>query len=206
MNNDFYKQKAVIIFLNHPVAGSVKARLSQEIGNEKAMMVYQELVEHTIAEANRSGAEVFLFYNRLPLPKKRNPKHNVLIQKGKDFGECLKNACELVFASEYAKVLFLGTDCLELSSTTIQMAFQGLTTHDMVIGPDAHSGYYAFGMKEWYPNLLDDVVWSSNSVGSEIIERATAKQITIKVMDKLQNVVSLKDLRSQPLLYNMVNR
>ena len=47
-------KKAIIIFVRNPELGKVKTRLAKEIGDEQALQVYTELLQHTHDVLSRS--------------------------------------------------------------------------------------------------------------------------------------------------------
>ena len=61
-------KRALIIFVRHPEKGKVKTRLAASIGEEKALSVYIELLEHTHAISTLVNADKFVFYaNKIQL-------------------------------------------------------------------------------------------------------------------------------------------
>ena len=53
-------KKALIIFVRNPELGKVKTRLAATIGNEKALEIYKELLEHTQAITASVHADEFV--------------------------------------------------------------------------------------------------------------------------------------------------
>ena len=51
---------ALIIMLKNPVLGKVKTRLAADIGNERALKIYQELLQHTLTVSRNIQADKFI--------------------------------------------------------------------------------------------------------------------------------------------------
>ena len=69
-------------------------------------------------------------------------------QKGTNFGEKIANAAEAIFKIGYEKLLIIGNDCPQLTTTYIQNASQALDNNNVVLGPDNHGGVYLIGLNK----------------------------------------------------------
>ncbi len=57
------KKNAFIIFIKN--SGEVKSRIAQEVGREKAIAIYEELLDHTflLAQKVKSFASIYLYFS-----------------------------------------------------------------------------------------------------------------------------------------------
>ncbi|MDQ6903127.1 MAG: glycosyltransferase, partial [Bacteroidota bacterium] len=55
-------KNALIIFVRNPELGKVKTRLANTLGDEKALDIYKELLQHTFEIASAVDASKYVFY------------------------------------------------------------------------------------------------------------------------------------------------
>ncbi len=187
---------AVIVFEKEAVPGRVKSRLAKDIGQERAAIIYQQLLSITHSVLQKLKASVFvcrdgnISENDDPI-KNRYFRH----QKGKDLGERMRNAFYEVLDGSYKKVLLIGTDCPEISQEVFELAFSALEKNDIVLGPAIDGGYYLIGMKKNYPVLFDQIRWSTDEVLQKTIEKITQEKLSYYLLPTLRDLDDLQDLR-----------
>jgi len=55
---------AVIVFIKNPELGKVKTRLAKSVGDDKALAIYMQLMEHTrLQMLGVEGVERYVFYS-----------------------------------------------------------------------------------------------------------------------------------------------
>ncbi|QNL21875.1 TIGR04282 family arsenosugar biosynthesis glycosyltransferase [Hyphobacterium sp. CCMP332] len=193
---------ALIVFLRKPEISKVKTRLARKIGDEKAMAIYNILVEKTYQESKNLNVDVLPFYT--PEIPDSIPwiNANSQIQKGDDLGECMRNAFEYVFAQGYKKAVIIGSDCFSLRHDILEKAFEELNENDFIIGPSEDGGYYLLGMKENNPDIFENIAWSREDVYAKTIEKIKGQKV--KILDKLNDIDTFEDLQKEPALLNRV--
>jgi len=87
----------------------------------------------------------------------------VHLQNGRDFGERLYNAVEVLAADGYEEIIVVGGDCPELSEEDISRAVAKLSEVDVVLGPDHRGGTYLIGFHAADRRLIELVVWQRNT-------------------------------------------
>ncbi|MEP1422272.1 MAG: TIGR04282 family arsenosugar biosynthesis glycosyltransferase, partial [Erythrobacter sp.] len=97
-----------------------------------------------------------------------------------------------------APVIFFGADTPDLSAAHVHMAMEGLTTHEVVIGPATDGGYYLIGMRAPYPELLTDMPWSTDQVLPETLKRLDALGIVPLLLERLSDCDRPEDLTLWP--------
>ena len=77
------------------------------------------------------------------------------------------------FVRGYRKISIIGTDCPGVSSSGILRAFDLLEKHELVLGPSFDGGYYLIGLSKFHHELFEGISWSTGSVFSETVEKAS---------------------------------
>jgi rSAM/selenodomain-associated transferase 1 len=162
------EKSAIIIFQKNAELGKVKTRLAKDLGDHKALEIYDRLCAFTHTICSQVPVDKFLYYsNFVPEDKPGYASYYFKVQTGDDLGDRMSNAFSDLFSAGYQKVLIIGTDCAEISPDLFLEAFEILNEQDVVIGPAEDGGYYLLGMSQFFPQLFHDVNWST----SEVIEQ-----------------------------------
>ena len=163
-------ENALIIFIKNIEKGKVKTRLAATVGDEKALKIYQALLEHTRKVASNANADRYLFYSsHLEKDDWSELDFQKRIQSGNDLGIRMANAFEEIF-KKHKKAVIIGSDCASLTSEILNQAFELLTKNDFVIGPAQDGGYYLLGMSQFMPSVFENIEWSTGSVFEKTIE------------------------------------
>lgn len=185
----------LIIFIKNPVLGKVKTRLAAGIGNEKALEVYQQLLEITRNAALKSDCTRNVFYSdEIENDAWEEDKFNKFVQEGDSLGDRMKNAFEQIFALGADEAVIIGSDCPQLSSHIIEDAFTLLDTKDVCIGPAKDGGYYLLGMKKPLPFLFENKEWSTDSVFGDTVINLNENQLSFGLLPPLSDVDTVDDL------------
>lgn len=181
---------ALLIFIKNPILGTAKTRLAKTIGDEQAMAVYLELLEHTRNISRKLTGKKFLFYNQFIDREDEwsNQDFDKQLQAEGDLGIKMRNAFEMVFQEGYQKAIVIGSDCGELQTDVIERAFVALDKHELVIGPARDGGYYLLGMRNFHIYPFKNKQWST-----ETLFRATVSEI-IQKKHSLYQLVTLNDV------------
>lgn len=187
----------LIIFIKNPEKGKVKTRLAKEIGDDKALEVYHELLSHTHSITNNLLVEKFLYYSqRTDDGDIWNPKvYQKKVQKGGELGDKMSNAFSEGFGDGKGPICIIGSDCFELSENILNEAFEKLQQFDFVIGPANDGGYYLLGMNEFSPELFKNKVYSTSQVSKEAIDEIRRLKKSYFLLPELSDVDTLKDLK-----------
>ena len=201
MNNNL-----IIVFVRSPELGKVKTRLARSIGDQSALNIYKILLKHT-ADVLRdlSFDKVVYFSEKIDNNDFwENSLFEKKLQKGADLGERMHHAFDTAFNKGYKKVLIIGSDLFDLTSSLITSAFEALETYDISIGPSLDGGYYLLGMKKLQPEVFKNKKWGTDSVLENTLQ--DLKKQKIKLLKALNDIDTLEDLQQQPkLLYNILD-
>lgn len=183
-------KQALIIFARNPVPGKVKTRLAATMGHDKALSIYQLLLEHTVQITQQLPCDRYVFYADSILKNdiwsddlylKKN-------QEGKDLGQRMLHAFDTLFQQGYQKIIIIGTDCFELSFSILLDAFTALDEKEVVIGPSEDGGYYLLGMRQFFPFLFEEKAWSTDSVYSSTVQQLAIQNIRYEILPILNDI------------------
>ena len=185
MNN-----KALIIFVRNPEPGKVKTRLAATIGNEKALEVYVELLQHTHEITAATNADKFVFY------ADSVEQHDMWdgagftkkLQASDDLGGKMKAAFTFLFEKGYEMAIIIGSDCFDLSTEIIEESFKILEQKEVVIGPATDGGYYLLGMKKVLPRIFENKQWSTEHVFQQTIRDLQEQNVLYSKLITLTDV------------------
>jgi len=205
-------EKAVLVFGRLPIKGVVKTRLAAGIGEEVAFNLYEAMLSHTLFEASKMAVPIYFFYEGDLESGDAFPGIVLVRQSGIDFGQ------KLAFAAHYAlnqlghnKIIIIGTDCPALDEAIIEEAFFALENRDLVLGAANDGGYYLMGLTGFYPQLFENINWSSEKVASQTLENAKRIKLNLQVLPRvLSDIDTIDDLRRyvnspcQTLVYKQI--
>ncbi len=193
--------RLLIIFTKNPEAGLVKTRLAQTVGDEKALEVYETLREHTALVTATVEAERQVYYSRF-IPSSDlffTSKFTFKLQEGEDLGARMLHAIRTGFQTGFRHIVLIGTDCYELSSDTLNQAFNALERSDAVIGPAIDGGFYLIGLNMLLPELFLNRQWSTPEVCKETIEVLQRFAIPYELLTALSDIDTFDDLKKSTL-------
>lgn len=169
-------KNVLIIFVRNPELGKVKTRLARTLGAEAALRIYRFLLEKTRAAALGASLERWLFYSE-NIPETDEWPRELFHKKQQsegDLGARMEAAFQQAFEAGAEKVLIIGSDCPELTSTILEHALEMLDHTDFVLGPVPDGGYYLLGMKALTPVVFRDIAWSTAAVRAQTVEKIAA--------------------------------
>lgn len=190
------KKKGLIIFIRNPLPGKVKTRIAQTMGDQKALVVYRQLLAHTHAVSAKTEVDRYVFYSDFidqhdQWDEQRFQKR---LQQGSDLGERMDHAFRSLFAEQYAQLVIIGSDCLELTRRHIADAFNHLQTHDVVIGPSQDGGYYLLGLRTHLPRIFQNKSWSTDKLFEQTIREVQSAQLRWFLLPMLSDIDEEKDI------------
>lgn len=115
------------------------------------------------------------------------------LQYSGDLGQRMKHAFTNTFAEGYSHVCIIGSDCISLTDTHLQLAFRELCQADIVIGPSLDGGYYLIGMRQMHPFLFEDKVWSTDKVFSDTLDDVAKHSLSYTLLERLSDIDTMPD-------------
>lgn len=196
------KNSALIIFQKNAELGKVKTRLAKDLGDQKALAIYEKLCDITHQVCSQLNVEKYVYYSSfVPDNKPQGPTYRMRLQSGENLGDRMLNAFEDLFQSNFQKLIIIGTDCPEISAELIQKAFDQLDSKDVVIGPAEDGGYYLLGMNKLISSLFKGISWSSEMVFDQTKSIIEAKKLTYYLLPMLSDIDRLEDWEKMKSLF-----
>ena len=195
----------LIIFCKNPVLGQCKTRLAATIGAEKALAVYQFLLEHTAKVTTQVTAKRIVFYSHQIVQNDHfDPAHfHKDHQRGADLGERMANALKTSFAQGAKKAIIIGSDLYDINPELIDQAFTALDHYKTVIGPAKDGGYYLIGMTQMNSELFKNKNWSSSSVFNDTLINLKPK-LPFLLTEK-NDIDELEDLHPEAIFKPLIS-
>lgn len=196
----------LIIFTKQPVKGKVKTRLAEEIGDEKALQIYEFLLDHSKKTTLPVEAEKRVYYAEGIAENDIWNEGSYIKHKqiGGDLGERMYNAFRKGFEDQFKRIVIVGTDLLDIRTQDIEMAFRVLKEKDFVIGPANDGGYYLLGMNSLNSEVFKNKNWSTSSVFRETLKDMEGKSLALLPMRK--DVDILEDIVDEPIFEKILNK
>lgn len=202
----------LIVFGKAPVAGQVKTRLVPELGEDRALRIYQALLAHTLNVVGQVDIAMTGLHiagdirHDMIRDLFQSNSTGLFRQCDGDLGQRMQHAFQSALQENDAVVL-IGTDCPDLSVTIIKQAFHLLHSgNDVVLGPASDGGYYLIGMKQLYTGLFNGITWSSETVLDETRERCGRLHCRWSELACLTDVDTVADLENHAWLAGFGNR
>lgn len=184
----------IIVFAKNPKLGKVKTRLAKDLGQQRALYYYQELLKITESILHSFQDKKVIYWDEIPNDANLffvQTKWN--LQSEGDLGFRMATAFQKEFADGYTRILILGTDCPFLTPKIIEDAFSALEEADIVIGPSEDGGYYLLGLKRFYPELFQGIPWSTDVVFSLTMKIVHSLSLKCHILPVLRDIDDLQD-------------
>jgi len=192
------------LFLRYPEAGTVKTRLQEALGADRAARFYWECALLVMAKALRlKDADIFAFFR----PEERRGEIEALVmgrfgrfegrflaQRGRTIGERIHHALERLRMMGYARQIVLGSDSPTLPLAVMQSAVDELAVRDAVIGPTWDGSTYLIGVRAPDVRMLRDVPWGTDRELARIHENLAALHRSALLLPRWQHIATRDDL------------
>jgi rSAM/selenodomain-associated transferase 1 len=183
------EEEGLIIFIRNPEKGKVKTRLAAEVGEERALAIYQALLGHVRLVSKAFSCRRLLYYSHFVDREDEWSSRffSKRQQRGKDLGDRMNQAF-IETLKEAERAVIIGSDCPLLSTVHLQEAFSRLSEKDYVVGPAEDGGYYLLGMKEPSSFLFENMKWSTPDVCRQTLDRIRQKGKSVHILPTLSDV------------------
>ena len=192
----------LIVFLKNAELGRVKTRLAVEVGDDKALDIYQKLSAYTLNVVSNLPYDKRIYFSSQIKSEELLPddsfKH--FLQRGKDLGDRMYSALKSSFVESAQKVVIIGSDCPVISESIIAEAFDALNDTDVVIGPAEDGGYYLIGMSQPYKFLFEDIIWGTENVFIDTYTKLNDHNIKFRILERLYDVDTVDDAKKAGFL------
>ncbi|PLX88890.1 MAG: hypothetical protein C0618_03095 [Desulfuromonas sp.] len=185
------------VFAKEPVPGQVKTRLCPPFTVEQAAALYCCALSETIATMSGGDFDLAICYaGDAEYFRRTFPGLPLYPQRGKDLGARMDNALQGFLAAGYRSAVLIGSDSPDLPLAHVQEAFAALTQQDLVVAPARDGGYVLIGEARHIPALFEGVVWSSDQVLSQTLERAQQEGVEPHLLPQWEDLDTAAALTS----------
>jgi rSAM/selenodomain-associated transferase 1 len=194
----------LLVFARLPEAGRVKTRLAADIGEARALAVYEAMLRDLIASIGESTPETEIEFLWAPAAHANGAAlraafahHATAMQTGADLSERLSMAfSERFFFHRTQKIIAIGVDDPTLSRALIDHAFALLDSVEWVIGPAADGGYYLIGCRAgaFDPEVFLDIEWGTSSVLPATLAKIRAIERSVALLPQRYDIDVAADL------------
>ena len=191
-----FSTTALVIFVRNPILGQVKTRLAKDIGDERALAIYIQLLEHTLKITRGLSFRKFVYYadEVSDYDLWSVPGYTKRKQNGVNLGERMLNSFKELFDQGFTRIIIIGSDCLQLQTENLQEAVALLESNAAVIGPASDGGYYLLGLTKLYPDLFVNKPWSTDQVFAKTINDFNNQGISYALLEELSDIDTVADL------------
>ena len=182
--------RGVIVFVKNPELGKVKTRLAATLGDEKALEIYNRLLDYTRDVLIKvRDTKKYVFYSSFidEGDSWQNDIFEKKLQVKGGLGEKITKALKSIFEI-CDQVVIIGSDCPQLTPDHIEMAFDKLQKHNIAIGPSHDGGYYLLGMDRFYSDIFQDINWSTDTVFQETLQKVESSGLTSYILETLSDI------------------
>jgi hypothetical protein len=191
---------SLIVVAKKPEPGSTKTRLCPPFTSEAAAEFYGCLMRDTLTLAVKlRGVDLTLAYtpaSAIDYFHKLVPDGFRLIpQSGADLGERLANALAHHLQLGYRKAVIMNSDGPTLPLAYLKEAFAELDHVDVTLGMGHDGGYYLIGLKQYYPELFQNIAWSTERVIPQTLEICRNLKLKVHPLPEWYDVDVAADLK-----------
>jgi rSAM/selenodomain-associated transferase 1 len=197
---------ALAVMAREPVAGRVKTRLTRELTPHDAALLYQAFLRDTLGKIGSiPGVSPVVAYTPDTAEEyfRRIAPENALLlsQTGEDLGERLDHVSSELFHLGFSRVVIVGSDSPDLPGDYLELAFDRLGSHDLVLGPCDDGGYYLIGLSCGPEHsLFTGIPWSSSRVFATTLRKAKSMGMHVAVLPRWHDIDTVEDLRMMTTL------
>lgn len=190
------------IFTRFPRSGNTKTRLIPKLGPDKAAELQRLMTEHvfdlSLNVQEKRNVEIQVHYNGSTLQEIRDwapEKMKCIEQCAGNLGEKMQQAINENFNKRDCQVVVIGADCPGLTPEFVELAFNALAEHDIVVGPSLDGGFYLIGMKKKCPFLLGNIDWDTDKTLEQVMIKVKETKMSYTVLETLEDIDRPEDLQ-----------
>lgn len=195
----------LLVFARLPEPGRVKTRLAKDVGDERALAIYEAMLRDLIASIGESTPELEIEFLWPPTPnasgallRRAFAHHAVAMQTGADLSDRLAMAfSERFFFHRTEKIIAIGADDPQLPRALLDHAFALLDSCEYVIGPAADGGYYLIGCRalSFDVELFHGIDWGTPRVFEQTMTKIAANERSVAVLPERYDIDVAEDLK-----------
>lgn len=196
-------KRCIGIFARAAVPGHVKTRIAAELGNETALLIYQQLLVRTLEGAAQMEATLYLWATdtRCDYLQLLAAQYGceLRLQVDGDLGERMRAAMEWMLC-QHEQVVLVGSDCPLLTPLRLQESFVALQLADVAIVPAEDGGFVLIGSTNkvkarWGDkSIFYGVRWSTENTLNDTLNCLHDVHAEVTILDRLWDVDTVADV------------
>jgi len=194
----------LLIFARVPELGHVKTRLARDVGDERALVIYESMLRDLLQSIGSATEETEIEIMWVPTPiadgetlHRAFGDRALAMQTGDTLSERLSMAfSERFFFQRTEKIVAIGVDDPTLSRALVDDAFQLLDSVEWVVGPALDGGYYLIGCRAaaFDIEVFTGIEWGTSGVLAATLERIAALGATVALLPERRDIDVAADL------------
>ena len=194
----------LLIFARVPELGHVKTRLARDVGDERALVIYESMLRDLLQSIGPSTEETEIEIMWVPTPIANGETLHrafgdraLAMQTGDTLSERLSMAfSERFFFQRTEKIVAIGVDDPTLSRALVDDAFQLLDSVEWVVGPALDGGYYLIGCRAaaFDIEVFTGIEWGTSGVLAATLERIAVLGATVALLPERRDIDVAADL------------
>jgi uncharacterized protein len=187
------EKHALVVFGRLPEPGKVKTRLAKEIGDEKALEIYEQLLKYTLRVAQDCPMPAFFFYEGFLENGDAYPGFVLVKQSEGNLGERMNHTFRYMLENlGFERVNIIGTDCPDVNEETLTRALRAEA--DVIFGPARDGGFWLISSNRPIEALTEGVEWSTDRTLTQVMENAQKANIQAETAaDTLSDIDTFED-------------
>lgn len=196
----------LLVFARLPELGKVKTRLARDLGDARALAVYEAMLRDVLANIGPSSDDLEIEIVWAPTEgasgdalRRAFGDYPLAMQTGNTLGDRLSMAfSERFFFQRTQKVVAIGVDEPAITRETIDHAFALLDSCDWVVGPAGDGGYYLIGCRAaaFDSGIFANIAWGSARVLKQTLAKIRRWQTTVAMLPLRRDIDLIDDLRA----------
>ena len=198
----------LLLFIKNPELGKCKTRLAATIGDQKALEIYEQLLDYTRDFSSKLSIPKHIYYAWEITENDRWNKPNFFKKKQLegDLGVKMSSAFENSFVAGFEKVIIVGSDCAEINEEDVLKAEKLLENNQLVFGPALDGGYYLLGMNKMTHCVFTNKPWSQDNLLKVTTEELLTQNISFTLLDPKSDVDYEEDWKRDNYINGRLNQ
>ena len=196
----------LLVFARVPERGAVKTRLARDVGDDRALAIYEAMLRDLLASIGASTEETEIEVMWAPTPiaggetlRRAFGDRSLAMQSGQTLGDRLTMAfSERFYFLRTMKIIAIGVDDPTLPRALIDQAFALLDGCEWVVGPAADGGYYLIGCRaaSFDVEIFKDVPFGTETVLAMTLDKIRAHGGTVAQLPERRDIDDAEDLKA----------
>jgi uncharacterized protein len=194
----------LLVFARLPERGRVKTRLARDLGDDRALALYEAMLHDTLDAIGRPtrGLEIEVLWapasgaNGDALRRAFGDRP-LAMQTGATLGDRLAMSfSERFFFHRTQKIIAIGVDDPSLPRALLDHAFALLDACEWVVGPAADGGYYLIGCRaaSFRTDVFMEMEWGTPSVLPATLRKLREWQASVAQLPMRNDIDVINDL------------